>query len=153
MVKRNAFNNVINSQNVFHFCTMSNLATKNKTMKNSGKPWNGQPWTLVCILIFQIMSSFFRFIFLSKPIELPSKMVPLRGPPQMALNSLGSSSKSLESNLWLLTNTIAPFCWTFLPLGPSSKVHLMWWTFVKMCTKWKLHCSVAKKSWKFVYLY
>jgi hypothetical protein len=38
---------------------------------------------------------------------------------------LGSSSKGLGSNLWLLTNRNAPFCWTF-DLWPSFKVTFSW---------------------------
>ncbi len=104
-----ALNNVfLHPWNVFHSCTISTSRTSEKklwkTMKNNGKTWKKQPWTLGYISILQIMSFPLSFIFGFGPIEFPCKLVPCRFHLNLASISigLGSSSKGLGSNFMTL---------------------------------------------------
>jgi hypothetical protein len=51
------------------------------------------PWTLVCILVLQVMCSFVAFLFGYEPIDSPSKMVPYRFSLDLPHFCHGPSSK------------------------------------------------------------
>ncbi len=67
--------------------------------------------------------SFELFVFWSKPIHFPSKMVPCRFSLDLPLFGLGPSSKGHGFNLWHSSNRIPLFHLT-LNLKHSSKVAL-----------------------------
>ncbi len=76
-------------------------------------------WTLACIFVLQIMSSFFWL----KPIDFSSEMVLCKFSLNLSLFGLGPSSKGHASNFWLSANMIVLFHWT-LDLRPEAKVAL-----------------------------
>ncbi len=96
-------------------------------------------WILELDLGFSNHELSFEFVFWSKPIDFPSKMVPCRFSLNLPLVGLGPSSKGYGSDLWFSANSIALFHW-ILDLGPSSKVAL---SFVTNFSG----SSVPKRDW------
>jgi hypothetical protein len=114
------YNNVLNAQNVFHSAQSHSKTSPNKFKK---KQWKKQPWTLPYILVFQTTSFSFSSNFWSRIIKFLYKMMPCKYHLKLSWLGFGSSYKDVGSNLWLLTDKITSFCWTF-PLGPSYKAPL-----------------------------
>jgi hypothetical protein len=92
-------------------------------MKKNKKPRNEQPLTLSYTLILQTVSSYLSRFFLSRPIDFPSKMMPCKLNHNFICLGPGSLSKSLGTNLKLLTSRNTWFHWILL-FGPLSKVAL-----------------------------
>jgi hypothetical protein len=114
-------------------------------VRKNKKPRNEQPLTLSYTLVLQTMSSYLSWFFLSGPIDFPSKMMPCKLNHNLICLGPESLSKSLGTNLKLLTNKNTRFHWTLL-FGPLSKVALMF-SILFIC---EIRTGISKKKIKII---